>query len=260
MSQLNESFSIHTELEKYAIYSILKFFHESRKEKKCVLYLLLYESVVFLFPIDEGRNEMKRRDEKSGDTEWWPSTLSRIFPSVRGSSTRTWLNPLCSYRVDSWRRLFKRRAHKDAPLLFRPSFGQTVILLRSTTTTMSSANDGGPPQSRANVKLDSSCTSIYIYIYIIDLQNRTIGRILFFIIAREKERKEKYRAASKTKSYFIDRRNVSSGAYLVSNISVSVCLELCNELRPLPSGKSQIARDVEARKKGIVGRVERAEA
>ena len=74
---------------------------ESRKEKKCVLYLLLYESVVFLFPIDEGRNEMKRRDEKSGDTEWWPSTLSRIFPSVRGSSTRTWLNPLCSYRVDS---------------------------------------------------------------------------------------------------------------------------------------------------------------
>lgn len=165
MSQLNESFSIHTELEKYAIYSILKFFHESRKEKKCVLYLLLYESVVFLFPIDEGRNEMKRRDEKSGDTEWWPSTLSRIFPSVRGSSTRTWLNPLCSYRVDSWRRLFKRRAHKDAPLLFRPSFGQTVILLRSTTTTMSSANDGGPPQSRANVKLDSSCTSIYTYIY-----------------------------------------------------------------------------------------------
>lgn len=50
--------------------------------------------------------------------------LSRIFLSVRGSSTRTWLNPLCSHRVDSWRRLFKRRAHKDAPPLFVPRSGK----------------------------------------------------------------------------------------------------------------------------------------
>lgn len=90
---------------------------------------------------------------------------------------------------------------------------------------------------------------IYIYIYISICKIVQLDESCFSLsrVTREKERKEKYRAASKTKSYFIDRRNVSSGAYLVSNISVSVCLELCNELRPLPSGKSQIARDISVR-------------